>query len=148
MSGGGRCNFTNMYTTHDDFLSQNSHFCKSALSRYTPWDFVDLVEKHKIPYHEKKLGQLFCDEKASAVVDMLLAECADAGVFIRTHASINSIKHQDGFVVDSSVGVFRAQSLVVATGGFSIPTMGATGWGHELAKQFGTTRAELALYGI
>ncbi|OUS31560.1 hypothetical protein A9Q99_03040 [Gammaproteobacteria bacterium 45_16_T64] len=138
MSGGGRCNFTNMYTTPDDYLSQNPHFCKSALSRYTPWDFIALVEKHNVAYHEKKLGQLFCDNKASDILDLLLLECEDAGVEVLTRCNVKGVERQEGsFVVESSLGTMKAESLVVATGGLSIPTMGATGFGYELAEQFG-----------
>lgn len=139
MSGGGRCNFTNMYTEPSDYVSQNPHFCKSALSRYTPWDFIALVDKHGIAYHEKKLGQLFCDNKAHDILDMLLAECRDAGVEVVTHCDIHEVAALDtgGFSVQTSQGLQYCQSLVVATGGLSIPTMGATGFGYKLAEQFG-----------
>ncbi len=138
MSGGGRCNFTNMFAEPENFISGNEHFCKSALARYTQWDFIELVNKHQIPYHEKKLGQLFCDNKASDIVEMLLAECRDANVDVRTHCDIQSVKKSDnGFRIESSLGNVTAESLVVATGGLSIPTMGATGLGYELAEQFG-----------
>ncbi len=137
MSGGGRCNFTNTHTTADNFLSQNPHFCKSALSRYSPEDFVDLVEKYDIPYHEKKLGQLFCDNKAGDILAMLLKENQIAGSIIRTHCSIDSVKTTaEGFVISSKFGSVQCQSLVVASGGLSIPKMGATTYGYELAKQF------------
>lgn len=138
MSGGGRCNFTNMYAEPDNFVSANEHFCKSALARYTQWDFIELVNKHQIAYHEKKLGQLFCDNKASDIVEMLLAECASAKVDVRTDCAIESVAQaNDRYTVATSLGVVAAQSLVVATGGLSIPTMGATGLGYELAEQFG-----------
>ncbi len=138
MSGGGRCNFTNMFAEPENFISGNEHFCKSALARYTQWDFIELVTKHQIPYHEKKLGQLFCDNKASDIVEMLLAECRDANVDVRTLCEIQSVKKSDnGFRIESSLGDVIAESLVVATGGLSIPTMGATGLGYELAEQFG-----------
>lgn len=138
MSGGGRCNFTNYYAEPTNFLSHNPHFCKSALSRYTQWDFIALVEKHSIPYHEKKLGQLFCDNKAKDIVNMLLDECAQAGVEVRTECSIQQVdKVDDGFIIQTSQGKWHCQSLVIATGGLSIPTMGATGFGYDIAKQFG-----------
>lgn len=138
MSGGGRCNFTNMYAEPENFLSHNEHFSKSALARYTQWDFIELVNKHQIPHHEKKLGQLFCDNKASDIVEMLLAECHQANADVFTHCDIQSVKKGDsGFSVQTSLGQIGAESLVVATGGLSIPTMGATGMGYELAEQFG-----------
>lgn len=140
MSGGGRCNFTNMYAEPENFLSENPHFFKSALARYTQWDFIELVSKHQIPYHEKKLGQLFCDNKASDIVDMLLGECDQAGAEVRTHCSIESVSYdseKQRYLVGTSQGKIVAESLVVATGGLSIPTMGATGLGYELAEQFG-----------
>ncbi len=137
MSGGGRCNFTNLYCSSDDFLSGNPHFCKSALSRFTQWDFIALVQKHNIPHHEKTLGQLFCDNKARAIVDMLLAECQLAGVKIQTRCSVNQINIDSGYVLETTIGSVTAQSLVIATGGLSIPTMGASGFGYQVAKQFG-----------
>jgi predicted Rossmann fold flavoprotein len=140
MSGGGRCNFTNMGTTPANFLSANPHFAKSALARYTPWDFVALVEKHRIKYHEKELGQLFCDESSKLIVRMLLDECAAAGVEVRTSCAVTQVrKVEGGFRVATAAGEVHATSLVVATGGLSIPSMGATGFGYELAKQFGHT---------
>lgn len=138
MSGGGRCNFTNYYAEPANYLSENEHFCKSALSRYTQWDFISLVEKHGIPYHEKKLGQLFCDNKAKDIVNMLLAECADVGAEVRTHCSVEKVeKHDDSFLLTTTQGKWLCQSLVIATGGLSIPTMGATGFGYDIARQFG-----------
>ena len=138
MSGGGRCNFTNMYSGPDNFLSQNPHFCKSALSRYSPEDFIELVNKHNIAYHEKKLGQLFCDNKAKDILEMLLKEAQQAGAKVRTHCSIGKVTAlADGFEVVSNLGTTNCHSLVVATGGLSIPKMGATAFGYELAKQFG-----------
>ncbi len=140
MSGGGRCNFTNMGTTPANFLCANPHFAKSALARYTPWDFIALVEKHRIKYHEKELGQLFCDESSKLIVRMLLDECAAAGVEVRTSCAVTQVrKVEDGFRVLTAAGEVYATSLVVATGGLSIPSMGATGFGYELAKQFGHT---------
>lgn len=137
MSGGGRCNFTNLYTTPENFLSHNPHFCKSALSRYTPWDFIALVDDHGIPWHEKKLGQLFCDHRSSDIVNMLLRECDQAGVDLRVRCPVNGVRRDEGFVLDTGQGRVSCESLVVATGGLSIPTMGATGFGHDLARQFG-----------
>ncbi|WP_295486737.1 NAD(P)/FAD-dependent oxidoreductase [Pseudomonas sp. REB1044] len=140
MSGGGRCNFTNMYTEPANFLSQNPHFCKSALARYTQWDFIELVARHGVPYHEKKLGQLFCDNKSSDILDMLLAECDAAGAELRMNTQIERIdKTDDGYRLHTSAGPFACQSLVIATGGLSIPTLGATGFGYQVARQFGHT---------
>ncbi len=140
MSGGGRCNFTNMYTEPANFLSQNPHFCKSALARYTQWDFIEMVGKHAVPYHEKKLGQLFCDNKSSDILDMLLAECSNAGAELRMDTRIDQIEKVDGgYLLETSAGQFQCQSLVIATGGLSIPTLGATGFGYQVARQFGHT---------
>jgi predicted Rossmann fold flavoprotein len=142
MSGGGRCNFTNMHATPADFLSGNPHFCKSALSRYTPWDFLALVQKHNIPYHEKKLGQLFCDNKAQDILNLLLDECAAGGADIYTECDIKQItalpesKAPLRYAVETGMGTINCESLVVATGGLSIPTMGATGFGYQVAGQF------------
>lgn len=153
MSGGGRCNFTNYYIEPTNFLSENEHFCKSALSRYTQWDFISLVEKHEIPYHEKKLGQLFCDNKAKDIVNMLLDECAEVGADVRTHCSIDKVEKTDkGFLLTSSQGKWQCESLVIATGALSIPTMGATGFGYDIARQFGLkvlpTRAGLVPFTL
>ncbi|MGF6593530.1 NAD(P)/FAD-dependent oxidoreductase [Pseudomonas sp. 2835] len=140
MSGGGRCNFTNMYTEPGNFLSHNPHFCKSALARYTQWDFIEMVGKHGVPYHEKKLGQLFCDNKSSDILGMLLDECASAGAELHMDTSIAQIEKLDsGYLLETSAGQFRCQSLVIATGGLSIPTLGATGFGYQVARQFGHT---------
>ncbi len=140
MSGGGRCNFTNTGTTAANFISGNPHFCKSALARYTPQHFIAMVERHGIAYHEKELGQLFCDESSKLIVKMLLDECADAGVRIDTQCSVERVAQTgDGFRVSTTQGQLCAPSLVVATGGLSIPSMGATGFGYELARQFGHT---------
>jgi predicted Rossmann fold flavoprotein len=140
MSGGGRCNFTNVHTEPSRFISANPHFCKSALSRYTQWDFISLVEKHNIPYHEKTLGQLFCDESSKDIVAMLLAECDLAGVSILTHCENVSVAPPKGtlplFKVGCSRGEFSCESLVVASGGLSIPKMGASDFGYRLARQF------------
>ncbi len=138
MSGGGRCNFTNTGTTHANFISSNPHFCKSALARYTPGDFIDMVERHGIAYHEKELGQLFCDISSKQIVRMLLDECSAAGVQLRTDCEVTAIERgADGFRVQTAQGEFHSASLVVATGGLSIPSMGASGFGYELAKRFG-----------
>ena len=136
ISGGGRCNFTNIYTTPDNYLSQNPHFCKSALGRYTPSDFIELMEKHEIAYHEKTLGQLFCDGSAKQIIQMLLDECEAAKVEIKLETSVQKI--EDNFTLTLNNGdALTCDSLVIATGGPSIPKMGATGWGYEVAKQFG-----------
>ncbi len=145
MSGGGRCNFTNTGTTPGNFLSANPHFCKSALARYTPWDFIAMVERHGIAYHEKELGQLFCDESSKQIVRMLLDECVTAGVRVETSCSVERVQHGDGaastgmFHLHTTLGTFNAPALVVASGGLSIPSMGASGFGYELARQFGHT---------
>ncbi|MBD3827220.1 MULTISPECIES: NAD(P)/FAD-dependent oxidoreductase [Stenotrophomonas] len=140
MSGGGRCNFTNTGTTPANFLSANPHFCKSALARYTPGDFIEMVERHGIAYHEKELGQLFCDVSSKQIVRMLVDECQAAGVQIRTDCGVDKVERgADGFHVHTAQGHFHAASLVVATGGLSIPSLGATGFGYELARQFGHT---------
>jgi predicted Rossmann fold flavoprotein len=139
MSGGGRCNFTNTGATPANYLSANPHYCKSALARYTPADFIAMVERHGIAWHEKELGQLFCDESSKQIVRMLLDECAEAGVRIETRCSIERVVHGDGgsFHLHTTHGVFSAPALVVASGGLSIPSMGASGFGYELARQFG-----------
>jgi hypothetical protein len=137
ISGGGRCNFTNLHTTADNFLSANRHFAKSALARYTPADFLELVEKHRIPWHEKTLGQLFCDRAASDIVSMLEQECAEAGVTIHVATPVREVTHREAFHVTTATGVFSAKSLVIATGGLSIPKLGATPFGYQVAQQFG-----------
>jgi predicted Rossmann fold flavoprotein len=138
MSGGGRCNFTNTGTTPENFISANRHFCKSALARYTPAHFIELVQRHGIAFHEKELGQLFCDDSSKQIVKLLLDECAAAGVRVDTSLSVERVQHGDaGFRVHTAQGVVAAPALVVATGGLSIPSMGASGFGYELAKQFG-----------
>ena len=138
MSGGGRCNFTNLHIDPENYISSNPHFVKSALSSYTQWDFIALVEKHGIAYHEKTLGQLFCDKSSKQILEMLLTECEEVGVEILTHCQITSVEQlSDGYSLQTSLGEFACHSLVVATGGLSIPTMGATGFGYELAEQFG-----------
>jgi len=137
ISGGGRCNFTNIYCTPENFLSVNPHFAKSALARYTPKDFIALVEKHKIPYHDKTLGQLFCDRAASDITQMLESECHSSGVQIFLNQTIREVSKGTEFVIRTNAKEFRATALVVATGGLSIPKMGATPFGYEIAKQFG-----------
>lgn len=138
MSGGGRCNFTNLNTGPQHFISGNPHFCKSALSRYSPQDFVALVESHDIPYHEKTAGQLFCDRSSKDIVNMLADECGKAGVQILKDCATESVSREDnGFLLKTSQGNFAATSLVIATGGLSIPKMGATDFGYRLGRQFG-----------
>lgn len=138
ISGGGRCNFTNLHTTPANFLSRNPHFCKSALSGYTQHDFIALVEKYRIAYHEKTRGQLFCDESAQQIIDMLLDECGAAHVALHLGTKISSIeKSESDFSVITDRGEIHAQSLVVATGGPSIPKMGSSGFGYKVAEQFG-----------
>jgi predicted Rossmann fold flavoprotein len=138
ISGGGRCNFTNIYCTPENFLSDDPHFAKSALARYTPEDFLELIHTHEITYHEKTLGQLFCDDSAAQITGMLEAECRAAGVQLFLNAKIKHFQQQNEFVVQTEAGEeFRAVAAVVATGGLSIPKMGATAFGYELARQFG-----------
>jgi predicted Rossmann fold flavoprotein len=137
ISGGGRCNFTNIHCRPENFLSANEHFAKSALARYTPLDFIALVEKHRIPYHEKALGQLFCDRSAQDITDMLEAECRDANAQIFLNAKIEEVQRTTEFIVRTDSAEFRAPVLVVATGGLSIPKIGATAQGYDLARQFG-----------
>jgi predicted Rossmann fold flavoprotein len=137
ISGGGRCNFTNIHCRPEDFISANEHFPKSALARYTPADFIALVEKHHIPYHEKTLGQLFCDRSAQDIIDMLESECRVVGVQTFLQSRIREVQHATEFVVRTESAEFSAPVLVVATGGLSIPKIGATPFGYELARQFG-----------
>lgn len=138
ISGGGRCNFTNLETRADRFLGQNLHFAKSALARYTPWDFISLMAAHGLTYTEKHKGQLFCDQKSGAIIKMLLEECDKGSAEIRLSTEISGVTRQDGrFVVETSSGAVNGQRLVVATGGLSIPKMGATGLAYDIARQFG-----------
>ena len=142
MSGGGRCNFTNMYASPENFLSNNPHFCKSALSQYTQWDFIALVNDYEIAYHEKTLGQLFCDDSAKQIVDMLLSECSKAGVEIINRCDVSDVSQGDasdskGYKITTSTGDFQCESLVIATGGLSMPKLGATPFGYKIAEQFG-----------
>ena len=142
ISGGGRCNFTNLYTSPEDFISENPHFCKSALSRYTPWDFIALLESHELSWTEKSLGQLFCDQKSAAVVELLVAECQSANVDIELKINIESISNSsdkpsdNSFSIQTNQGLYQTNSLVIATGGPSIPAMGATDFALKIAKQF------------
>ena len=138
MSGGGRCNFTNLDIQPENYLSANPHFCKSALNGYNQWQFIHMVEHHQIAYHERKHGELFCDESAKEILAMLLDECEQASVSVKTKCDIKTITSQDsGYLLHTSLGNYQSQSLVIATGGLSIPTMGATGFGYEVAEQFG-----------
>lgn len=137
MSGGGRCNFTNLYCTPDNFISANPKFCTSALSRYTQWDFIALVEKYGIAYHEKTRGQLFCDESSKQIVAMLQRECERHAVQIVTNCRVSAVDHATAWEVRSNKGEFVSESLVLATGGLSIPKMGASDFGYRLARQFG-----------
>lgn len=137
ISGGGRCNFTNLYGQPEHFISANPHFAKSALARYTPADFIALVEKHHIPYHEKTLGQLFCDRSAHDITDLLETECRLAGVRIFLNCRVREVQHTTEFVVKTEGAEFHAPVLVVATGGLSIPKIGATALGYDVARQFG-----------
>ena len=139
ISGGGRCNFTNIYCQPENFISANPHFAKSALARYTPSDFIALVEKHRIHYHEKTLGQLFCDRAASDITDMLESECETAGVKTFLNQRVLEVRHAAEFVVRADADAFQAPALVVATGGLSIPKIGATALGYDIARQFGLT---------
>ncbi|MBN9231069.1 MAG: hypothetical protein BGO90_13900 [Legionella sp. 40-6] len=152
MSGGGRCNFTNYYIDPEKYISHNPHFAKSALSRFTQWDFIERVKKHRISFHEKTLGQLFCDEKAQVIVDMLLAECAKAQVKIMLQKPILDIKKNEQFIIRTAQETYSASSLVIATGGLSIPTMGASPFAYKVAEQFGIkvwpTRAGLVPFTL
>ncbi|WP_025897950.1 NAD(P)/FAD-dependent oxidoreductase [Kordiimonas gwangyangensis] len=138
ISGGGRCNFTNQDAVAAAYLSENRHFAKSALSRYTPWDFMDLLARHGVTWHEKTLGQLFCDQGAGRILKVLLDECAEAGAVVRTGVAARSVRFEDGrYKLTTSEGVISASKLVVASGGLSIPKMGATGFAYDVARQFG-----------
>lgn len=153
LSGGGRCNFTNLDVRPENYLSANPHFCKSALARYTPADFIALVEQHQVPFHEKKLGQLFCNESSKAIVRLLLDECAAVGVRVVTRCVVVDVaRHGKGFELTTASGSLNAESLVIASGGLSFPSMGASGWGYQLARQFGLrvlpTRAGLVPFTL
>lgn len=153
MSGGGRCNFTNLYIEPAAYLSQNPHFCKSALARYTQWDFIDMVGKHGIAWHEKTLGQLFCDDSAQQIVDMLIAECEKGHVTTRLRSEVLSIEHdENGYTIELNGDSVQAAKLVIATGGLSMPGLGATPFGYKIAEQFGLkvlpTRAGLVPFTL
>lgn len=154
MSGGGRCNFTNYHIQPENYISHNPHFCKSALSRYTQWDFIELVQQYKIPFHEKSAGQLFCDNKANDILDMLLTQCEKNKVDIRLHTKVEKINKQSDhhYQIKTNQGDFHCQSLVIASGGLSIPTMGASPFGYKVAEQFGIkiwpTRAGLVPFTL
>jgi predicted Rossmann fold flavoprotein len=137
ISGGGRCNFTNIYAGPDNYLSQNPHFCKSALARFGPEDFIERVQLHGIPYHEKKLGQLFCDRSAQDILDLLLSDAAKAGVQIETGTSVQSLNKGECFALATNRGEFQAQAVVLASGGLSIPKIGASDFGYRIAQKFG-----------
>ena len=147
LSGGGRCNFTNIHAGAENYVSRNPHFCKSALARYTPYDFISLVEKHGVAYHEKKLGQLFCDTSSKEIVRLLADECRQAGAQILTRCPVASIERGERFHLTTERGEFQAESVVIASGGLSFPKMGASGFGYDVARQFGlavtATRAAL-----
>ncbi len=142
ISGGGRCNFTNLFVSADHYLSNNPHFCKSALARYAPDDFIAMIEAHGIAYHERRWGQLFCDHTAQQVIDMLVERCRAVHVKIQTACRVTSVSHSVRFVVDSSMGQWTSNTLVIATGGLSIPKIGATDFGYRVAKQFGLPLVE------
>ncbi len=153
MSGGGRCNFTNMYIEPSAYLSENSHFCKSALARYTQWDFIELVQKHNIAYHEKTLGQLFCDDSAQQIVDLLLTECQKGKVSVRLRSEVTKVEKTDvGFTVWVDGKAITTPSVVIASGGLSMPGLGATPFGYKVAEQFGLsvlpTRAGLVPFTL
>lgn len=152
MSGGGRCNFTNYNIIPDNYISHTKDFCKSALMRYTQWDFIEFVKKHKIPFHEKTLGQLFCDNKSKDIVDMLLAECQKAAVTIYLETKTIKIDKNNHFLIHTNRGNFQTKSLVISSGGLSIPTMGASPFGYKIAEQFGIpvwpTRAGLVPFTL
>lgn len=138
MSGGGRCNFTNLYVEPAAYLSQNRHFCKSALARYTQWDFIELVGKHGIAWHEKTLGQLFCDDSAQQIVDMLVAECEKGGVVMRLRTEVLDVaRDEQGYTLQLNGETVSADNLVIASGGLSMPGLGASPFGYKIAEQFG-----------
>jgi predicted Rossmann fold flavoprotein len=143
ISGGGRCNFTNIHTAPENFICGNKHFHKSVLAGYTPSDFIALVERHRIRYHEKKLGQLFCDGTSDEILNMLRKEAEKAKAQVRTNCSVTSIRRKDGFLIETNNERLTCKSLVIATGGLSIPRIGATSFGHAVAKQFGLRVTEL-----
>jgi predicted Rossmann fold flavoprotein len=143
ISGGGRCNFTNLHTTPENFISRNTSFHKSALARYAPSDFVSLVRRHRIPFHEKKLGQLFCDGSSDEIIRMLLVECRQAGVDIQTGCRITEVRKASRFVLSTNLGELTSDSLVIATGGLSVPKIGTSDLGYRIARQFGLRVTEV-----
>ena len=143
ISGGGRCNFTNLGASPENYLSSQPEFCCSALARYTPWDFLELIDKHGIAYHEKTLGQQFCDGSSRQIIEMLLAECREGGVTIHCGARVGEVTKTDRFQVSTAKGIFTSATLVVATGGLSLPKLGATDFGHRLARKFGLRITDL-----
>ena len=152
MSGGGRCNFTNLYTEPAAYLSHNPHFCKSALARYTQWDFIDLVNRHGIQWHEKTLGQLFCDDSAQQIVDLLLKECEAGQVTLRLRSEVLKVTRDEGYTLELNGGTVQAEKLVIASGGLSMPGLGASPFGYKIAEQFGLnvfpTRAGLVPFTL
>jgi len=153
MSGGGRCNFTNLYTEPAAYLSHNPHFCKSALARYTQWDFIDLVNRHGIAWHEKTLGQLFCDDSAQQIVDLLMAECDRGNVTLRLRSEVLSVTRDErGYTLQLNGSMVQAEKLVIASGGLSMPGLGASPFGYKIAEQFGLsvfpTRAALVPFTL
>ncbi len=144
ISGGGRCNFTNLSTGPERYVSGNPDFCRSALARYTPEDFVELIRAHGIRFHEKTLGQLFCDASAQQVIDMLVTECRAAGVAIALDCRVRAVEQAEQFLVRTSRGDYAAAALVIATGGLSLPKIGATDFGYRIAKQFGVRVTDTA----
>ncbi|RRZ89914.1 NAD(P)/FAD-dependent oxidoreductase [Erwinia sp. 198] len=152
MSGGGRCNFTNLYTEPAAYLSHNPHFCKSALARYTQWDFIDLVNRHGIQWHEKTLGQLFCDDSAQQIVDLLLKECETGQVTLRLRSEVLKVTRDNGYTLELNGSIVQADKLVIASGGLSMPGLGASPFGYKIAEQFGLkifpTRAGLVPFTL
>ena len=143
ISGGGRSNFTNLNVTADHYISQNPHFCKSALARFTPRDVLSLVEKYRIAYYEKEAGQIFCVKTSREIIDMLEKECEQAQVEMRLSCRVTDIKRTEGFRVTTTQGIFIAESLIIATGGLSYPAIGASGFGHDVARRFGLKVTQL-----
>src|SRR5262249_41349449 len=137
ISGGGRCNFTNLLAAPENYISGNPRFCASALARFTPQDFIALVEKHRIPFHEKKLGQMFCDSSSRQIIEMLLAECAIAEVEVRCNCRVESVEKRDRFSLGTNRGALECDSLVIATGGLSFAKLGASDFGYRIAEKFG-----------
>ena len=141
ISGGGRCNFTNIYTDHKKFISSNPNFMISALNQYTHQNFIDLIQKHHISFHEKKLGQLFCDQSAQQIIDMLKVECDKANVLLLNNTVVESVDKSNHYIIKTASTIYESESLVIATGGLSIPKIGATDFGYKVAKQFNSFQA-------